>query len=65
MKHGVMVMEYLPGGPNIHSIAAALLRGGDCLVAISQRGDSPALVRSVKLARRGDADVVVLAPSGA
>ena len=51
-------------GTSIHSIAAALLRGGDCLVAISQRGNSPALVRSVKLARRGGADVVVLAPSG-
>ena len=44
--------------------AAALLRTGDALVAISQRGNSPSLVRSVKLARRGGAEVIVLAPSG-
>ena len=61
-RSGVPTVAY--SDPNIHSIAAALLRGGDCLVAISQRGNSPALVRSVKLARRGGADVVVLAPSG-
>jgi len=50
--------------PAIHSIAAALLREGDCVVAISQRGNNPSLVRSAKLARRGGADVIVLAPSG-
>lgn len=61
-RSGVPTVAY--SDPNIHSIAAALLRGGDCLVAISQRGNSPALVRSVKLARRGGADVIVLAPSG-
>ena len=33
-------------------------------VAISQRGNSPSLVRSIKLARRGGADVIVMAPSG-
>ena len=61
-RSGVPTVAY--SDPNIHSIAAALLRGGDALVAISQRGNSPALVRSVKLARRGGADVIVLAPSG-
>jgi RpiR family carbohydrate utilization transcriptional regulator len=50
--------------PAIHSIAAALLHEGDAVVAISQRGNNPSLVRSAKLARRGGADVIVLAPSG-
>jgi RpiR family carbohydrate utilization transcriptional regulator len=61
-RSGVPTVAY--ADPSIHSIAAALLRTGDALVAISQRGNSPALVRSVKLARRGGADVIVLAPSG-
>jgi RpiR family carbohydrate utilization transcriptional regulator len=50
--------------PAIHSIAAALLHEGDAVVAISQRGNNPSMVRSAKLARRGGADVIVLAPSG-
>jgi RpiR family carbohydrate utilization transcriptional regulator len=50
--------------PAIHAIAAALLREGDALVAISQRGNNPSLTRSAKLARRGGAEVIVLAPSG-
>ncbi|MGV7209087.1 SIS domain-containing protein [Oxalobacteraceae bacterium A2-2] len=61
-RSGVPTVAY--ADPTIHSIAAALLRAGDCVVAISQRGNSPALVRSVKLARTGGADVIVLAPSG-
>ncbi|MET0209469.1 MAG: SIS domain-containing protein, partial [Burkholderiaceae bacterium] len=61
-RSGVPTVAY--ADPHIHSIAAALLRTGDALVAISQRGNSPSLVRSVKLARRGGADVIVLAPSG-
>ena len=61
-RSGVPTVAY--ADPNIHSIAAALLREGDAVVAISQRGNSPALVRSTKLARRGGADVIVLAPSG-
>jgi RpiR family carbohydrate utilization transcriptional regulator len=61
-RSGVPTVAY--ADPSIHSIAAALLRTGDALVDISQRGNSPALVRSVKLARRGGADVIVLAPSG-
>jgi len=61
-RSGVPTVAY--ADPSIHSIAAALLRTGDAVVAISQRGNSPALVRSVKLARRGGADVIVLAPSG-
>lgn len=61
-RSGVPTVAY--ADPNIHSIAAALLRSGDVVVAISQRGNSPALVRSVKLARRSGADVIVLAPSG-
>jgi RpiR family carbohydrate utilization transcriptional regulator len=50
--------------PAIHAIAAALLHEGDAVVVISQRGNNPSLVRSAKLARRGGADVIVLAPSG-
>ena len=61
-RSGVPTVAY--SDPNIHSIAASLLRSGDALVAISQRGNNSALVRSVKLARRGGADVIVLAPSG-
>lgn len=61
-RSGVPTVAY--ADPAIHSIAAALLRTGDAVVAISQRGNSPALVRSIKLARRGGADVIVLAPSG-
>nr|WP_154381187.1 SIS domain-containing protein [Pseudoduganella rivuli] len=61
-RSGVPTVAY--ADPAIHSIAAALMREGDAVVAISQRGNSPALVRSVKLARRGGAEVIVLAPSG-
>jgi len=61
-RSGVPTVAY--ADPAIHSIAAALLREGDAVVAISQRGNNPQLVRSAKLARRGGADVIVLAPSG-
>ncbi|HEX8404935.1 MAG TPA: SIS domain-containing protein, partial [Duganella sp.] len=61
-RSGVPTVAY--SDPHIHSIAAALLRPGDAVVAISQRGNSPSLVRSIKLARRGGAEVIVLAPSG-
>ncbi|HEV7813695.1 MAG TPA: SIS domain-containing protein [Janthinobacterium sp.] len=61
-RSGVPTVAY--ADPHIHAIAAALLRSGDAVVAISQRGNSAALVRSIKLARRGGADVIVLAPSG-
>ncbi|MFD2366348.1 SIS domain-containing protein [Pseudoduganella sp. GCM10020061] len=61
-RSGVPTVAY--ADPAIHSIAASLLRAGDAVVAISQRGNNSALVRSAKLARRGGADVIVLAPSG-
>lgn len=61
-RSGVPTVAY--ADPAIHSIAASLLRTGDAVVAISQRGNNSALVRSAKLARRGGADVIVLAPSG-
>jgi RpiR family carbohydrate utilization transcriptional regulator len=61
-RSGVPTVAY--ADPAIHSIAAALLREGDAVVAISQRGNNPTLVRSAKLAKRGGADVIVLAPSG-
>jgi RpiR family transcriptional regulator, carbohydrate utilization regulator len=61
-RSGVPTVAY--ADPAIHSIAASLLRAGDAVVAISQRGNNSALVRSAKLARRGGAEVIVLAPSG-
>ena len=61
-RSGVPAVAY--SDPHIHSIAAALLEPGDTVVAISQRGSSTALLRSVQLARQRGADIVVLAPSG-
>ena len=61
-RSGVPTVAY--SDPHIHSIAAALLKKGDAVIAISQRGNSEALLRSVRLARRSGAEVVVLAPSG-
>ncbi|MBC7574725.1 MAG: SIS domain-containing protein [Herminiimonas sp.] len=61
-RSGVPTVAY--SDPDVHSIAAALLSEGDVVVAISQRGSSRALLRSVQLARKSGADVVVLAPSG-
>ena len=61
-RSGVPTVAY--SDPHIHSIAASLLKMGDAVVAISQRGNSPALLRSVQLARNMEADVIALAPSG-
>ncbi|HCN88479.1 MAG TPA: transcriptional regulator [Oxalobacteraceae bacterium] len=61
-RSGVPTVAYTD--PHIHSIAASLLQKGDVVVAISQRGSSIALLRSVQLARKVGADVIVLAPSG-
>lgn len=59
---GIPTVAY--SDPHVHSIAASLLKKGDAVVAISQRGTSPELLRSVQLARASGADVVALAPSG-
>lgn len=61
-RSGVPTVAY--SDPHIHSIAASLLKKGDVVVAISQRGNSVALLRSVQLARKVGADVIALAPSG-
>jgi RpiR family carbohydrate utilization transcriptional regulator len=61
-RSGVPAVAY--SDPHIHSISAALLRKGDAVLAISQRGNSAALLRSVQLARRAGADVIALTPSG-
>jgi RpiR family carbohydrate utilization transcriptional regulator len=61
-RSGVPTVAY--SDPHIHSIAASLLKKGDAVVAISQRGNSPALLRSVQLARNMEADVIALTPSG-
>lgn len=59
---GIPTVAY--SDPHVHSIAASLLKKGDAVVAISQRGTSPELLRSVQLARASGADIVALAPSG-
>jgi RpiR family carbohydrate utilization transcriptional regulator len=61
-RSGVPTVAY--SDPHIHSIAASLLKKGDAVVAISQRGNSPALLRSVQLARNTEADIIALTPSG-
>lgn len=61
-RSGVPTVAY--ADPAIHSISASLLRKGDTVVAISQRGNNLSLLRSVKLASKGGADIIVLAPSG-
>jgi len=61
-RSGVPTVSY--SDPHIHSISAALLQPGDAVVAISQRGSSAALLRSIGLARKAGADIIVLAPSG-
>jgi len=61
-RSGVPTVAY--SDPHIHSIAASLLKKGDAVVAISQRGNSAALLRSVQLARNMEADVIALSPSG-
>ncbi len=61
-RSGVPTVAY--SDPHIHSIAASLLKKGDAVVAISQRGNNPALLRSVQLARNMEAEVIALTPSG-
>ncbi|MGP1609378.1 MAG: SIS domain-containing protein [Burkholderiales bacterium] len=61
-RSGVPTVAY--ADPHIHSIAATLLKAGDTVVAISQRGNSAPLLRSVQLARAGGASIIALAPSG-
>lgn len=61
-RSGVPTVAY--ADPHIHSIAATLLTEGDTVVAISQRGNSTSLLRSVELARNGGASIIALAPSG-
>jgi RpiR family carbohydrate utilization transcriptional regulator len=61
-RSGVPTVAY--ADPHIHSIAATLLTERDTVVAISQRGNSTSLLRSVELARKGGASIIALAPSG-
>ncbi|NMM38917.1 MAG: SIS domain-containing protein [Glaciimonas sp.] len=61
-RSGVPTVAY--ADPHIHSIAATLLKEGDTVVAISQRGNSTSLLRSVELARKGGASIIALAPNG-
>ncbi|HEY5800579.1 MAG TPA: SIS domain-containing protein [Burkholderiaceae bacterium] len=61
-RSGVPTVAYVD--PAIHAIAASLLKAGDAVVAISQRGNNPALLHSIALARKAGADIIVLAPSG-
>ncbi len=61
-RSGIPTVAY--SDPHIHSIAAALLAKGDAVVAISQRGTNVSVIRSVQLARKAGAEVIVLAPRG-
>lgn len=61
-RSGVPTVAY--SDPHIHSISASLLRKGDAVVAISQRGNSAALLRSIQLAKKMEADIIALTPSG-
>ena len=61
-RSGVPTVAY--SDPHIHAISAALLQKDDVVVAISQRGNSTALLHSVQLARRMGAEVIALSPSG-
>ncbi len=61
-RSGVPTVAY--SDPCIHAISAALLKKGDVVVAISQRGNSTALLHSVQLARKVSAEVIALTPSG-
>jgi RpiR family carbohydrate utilization transcriptional regulator len=61
-RSGVPTVAY--SDPHIHSIAASLLKEGDAVVAISQRGSTKELLSSIQLARSTGADVIALAPSG-
>jgi RpiR family transcriptional regulator, carbohydrate utilization regulator len=49
---------------SVHPLAAALLSPRDVVIAISQRGTTPALLQSVRSARGNGAFVVAIAPSG-
>lgn len=60
-RSGIPTVAYTD--PHIHAISAALLQKGDTVVAISQRGNSTALLHSVELARKVGADVIALSPS--
>jgi RpiR family carbohydrate utilization transcriptional regulator len=60
-RSGVPTVAY--SDPHIHSISAALLGKGDAVVAISQRGQSTALLHSVQIAKRCGAEIIVIAPN--
>jgi RpiR family transcriptional regulator, carbohydrate utilization regulator len=59
---GINTVAY--NDPSVHQIAAALLGAQDAVLVISQRGHTPALQRSVSLARAQGAKIVVIAPTG-
>lgn len=61
-RSGVPTVAY--ADPHVHSVSAALLEAGDAVVAISQRGTSDAILRSVQLARRAGAAIIALTPAG-
>ncbi|WP_235839987.1 MurR/RpiR family transcriptional regulator [Derxia lacustris] len=59
---GVPTVAY--SDPHVHGMAAALLKPGDAVVAISTSGRTMDLMHSVDAARSAGADVIVLAPPG-
>jgi RpiR family carbohydrate utilization transcriptional regulator len=58
---GINTVAY--NDPSVHQIAAALLTAQDAVLAISQRGETLTLQRSVALARKQGAKVIVIAPT--
>ncbi|WP_084545289.1 MurR/RpiR family transcriptional regulator [Derxia gummosa] len=59
---GVPTVAY--SDPHVHGMAAALLKPGDAVVAISTSGRTADLMHSIETARNAGADVVVIAPPG-
>ena len=59
---GVPTVAY--ADPHVHGMAAALLKPGDVVVAISTTGRTMDLMSSVAAARATGADVIVIAPPG-
>jgi RpiR family carbohydrate utilization transcriptional regulator len=61
-RSGVPTTSY--SDPHVYSIAASLLKPGDAVVALSQRGENSALLQSIQLAKRNGAEVIVISPNG-
>ncbi len=59
-RTGIPCVAY--ADPYVHAVAAALLDKTAVVIAISQRGNSVSLMKSVELARKAGSKIIVLAP---